>query len=513
MSLDESFDHLGRGSRLEFDSDNDSDDGGLLGSTAGDIDFYTVLNVERTASADEIRRAYHRMSKYLHPDKQGASEAFLRVAKAYKVLSDERQRMIYDLFGEKGLETSWALAETLKTPEEMMREPSSSRDLAVERLLVTQSVTSHISSRDALEISGYAMARNGLGVGGVDVGLRRQLTAKTWGKVSMGNQASRLVLHSDFTEYAFGEAMASYSCRPNSPAGFDWALLLGRQMTEAFLATVCFRFGLRDSVEVAVTSNGSKAESQARVSVEVSPDDLSLSIKYGRKLSSSSTALAEASVAMRGGASVSLGAERAVSRRSKVSLELGLSATEGVTLELGVKRAGFAFSFPVLLYPSLDLWVAAGAAALPSAAVAALKALVINPNKERRKARRIARMRRERLELTLERAAAVAESMKTLAPVAAERRERESANGGLVIEQAWYGNIEGITPHTPSPHFPQFIPLFVRYLFHGVLHEVIIDDDEPLVLADRAHVVDDPTTTLWHPVVPPAGGPEYPAKE
>jgi len=70
-------------------------------------DYYEVLGVEKSASADEIKRAYRRLAIKYHPDKnQGDKEAeakFKECAEAYEVLSDEEKRKQYDQFGHEGL--------------------------------------------------------------------------------------------------------------------------------------------------------------------------------------------------------------------------------------------------------------------------------------------------------------------------------------------------------------------------------------------------------------------------
>ena len=70
-------------------------------------DYYEVLNIERTADADEIKRAYRRLAMKYHPDRNPddaeAERAFKECAEAYEVLSDEQKRKVYDQYGHSGL--------------------------------------------------------------------------------------------------------------------------------------------------------------------------------------------------------------------------------------------------------------------------------------------------------------------------------------------------------------------------------------------------------------------------
>ena len=63
-------------------------------------DYYTILGVSRTASQDEIKKAYRKLAHQYHPDKNGGDEAkFKEVNEAYQVLSDPKKRSNYDNFG------------------------------------------------------------------------------------------------------------------------------------------------------------------------------------------------------------------------------------------------------------------------------------------------------------------------------------------------------------------------------------------------------------------------------
>lgn len=102
--------------------------------------YYEILDVPRSASPDDIKKAYRKKALQWHPDKnpdnkEFAEKKFKEVAEAYEVLSDKHKREIYDRYGREGLTgagsgpsrseaggTGPGFTFTFRSPEEVFRE-------------------------------------------------------------------------------------------------------------------------------------------------------------------------------------------------------------------------------------------------------------------------------------------------------------------------------------------------------------------------------------------------------
>ena len=62
-------------------------------------DYYKTLGVPRTATADEIKKAFRKLARTHHPDAGGDEAKFKELNEAYEVLSDDKKRKLYDQYG------------------------------------------------------------------------------------------------------------------------------------------------------------------------------------------------------------------------------------------------------------------------------------------------------------------------------------------------------------------------------------------------------------------------------
>jgi preprotein translocase subunit Sec63 len=58
--------------------------------------LYATLEIEKTDSQEEIKKAYRKMALKNHPDRGGNAETFKQIGKAYRILSNERAKKVYD---------------------------------------------------------------------------------------------------------------------------------------------------------------------------------------------------------------------------------------------------------------------------------------------------------------------------------------------------------------------------------------------------------------------------------
>ncbi|HRD55991.1 MAG TPA: molecular chaperone DnaJ [Parachlamydiaceae bacterium] len=73
-------------------------------------EYYDILEIQKSATADEIKKAYRKQALKYHPDKnpgdKEAEKRFKEISEAYEVLSDDKKRELYDRYGKEGVQGS-----------------------------------------------------------------------------------------------------------------------------------------------------------------------------------------------------------------------------------------------------------------------------------------------------------------------------------------------------------------------------------------------------------------------
>ena len=78
-------------------------------------DYYSILELNKNCSKEDIKKKYHRLSLKYHPDKNegGNSERFRRITDAYKILYDDDRRKLYETYEEANKDNEQFLRDVL----------------------------------------------------------------------------------------------------------------------------------------------------------------------------------------------------------------------------------------------------------------------------------------------------------------------------------------------------------------------------------------------------------------
>ncbi|XP_057816314.2 chaperone protein dnaJ 13 isoform X1 [Cryptomeria japonica] len=439
-------------------------------------ELYARLHVSPDASDEDIKKAYRLYAQVYHPDKYQspqmqdiATQNFQRIREAYEILSDERKRQIYDIYGMEGLVSGLELGPKLNTPEEIKAEfermkqrqeeekfaahvrPSGSwlATLSLPQFLkgggimkgmaMSSEVQSHMSRKDTIVLGGNLAVSGDSGGGAATAMLRHQTSSASSMEVVataglrsvLGFNTSRhLSLHST------GTMGISISFKDGSVnLENTWT----RQLSESSSGNIHLILGADPNI--AVGWQRKEERSSAAGEVKFGPTAFGAIGHYTHHFSSKS----HGRIGGRIGSSAlefEIGGGRRISEYSTLRMLCTLGS-EGIFWRFELHRGGQKLIVPVLLSRALNPLLATGALILPSSLYAFLKVCVIKPYYRKRENQKTIEKRQKTLSQVLEARAAASNAQTLLQNVANRKQKKQAERGGLVITEAVYGNLKG----------------------------------------------------------------------
>ncbi|KAM9855669.1 dnaJ homolog subfamily C member 11a [Aulostomus maculatus] len=457
----------------------------------GSDDYYSLLNVRREATQDELKAAYRRLCMLYHPDKhrdpelkRQAEQLFNLVHEAYEVLSDPQARAIYDIYGKRGLDVEgWEVVERKRTPAEIREEYErlqrereerrlqqrtnpkgtisvgiDARDLfdryeedyddvafpqvEINRMHISQSIEAPLTTTDTAILSGSLSTHNGNGGGTINLALRRVTSAKGWGELEFGagdtlGPLFGLKMFRNLTPRLFvtaqcGLQFSSQRVRP------DFTTVLARHLDENTMGYLQWRWGMQSSMNTSIVRDTKSSHFTFTMQLGIPHTFMMMSYQY--KFQDEDQTKIKGSVKSGVfGTVVEYGAERKISRHSVLGATVRVGVPQGVSLKIKLNRASQTYFFPIhltdQLLPSAVFYATVG----PLVFYLAMQQLIIRPYMRAQKEQDLEKQR-ELSASNIAKKKQEAEASVLLMQESVRRIiEAEESRMGLIILNAWYG--------------------------------------------------------------------------
>ncbi|TDH14178.1 hypothetical protein EPR50_G00041990 [Perca flavescens] len=457
-------------------------------------DYYSLLNVRKEATLEELKASYRRLCMLYHPDKHRdpelksqAEQLFNQVHQAYEVLSDAHSRAIYDIFGKKGLEVEgWEVVERKRTPaeireeyERLQREREERRlqqrtnpkgtisvgvdatdlfdhydedfeempgggfpHIEINKMHISQSIEAPLTNSDTAVLSGSLSTHNGNGGGNINMTVRRVTSAKGWGEVELGagdilGPLIGLKVFRNLTSRCFLTAQCGLQF---SPRGLrpSCSLMTARHLDQNTMGYLQWRWGPNSAMTTSLVRDTKSSHFTLALQLGVPHSYLMMSYQY--KFQDEDQTKVKGSVKTGWfGTVVEYGAERKISRHSVLSATVSIGVPQGVTLKIKLARASQTYLFPVhltdQLLPSAVFYATVG----PLLVYMAIHRLVVIPYTQAQKEQDL-ELHRKSSATDIAKKKHEAESAVLLMQESVKRiKEAEESKMGLIILNAWYG--------------------------------------------------------------------------
>lgn len=449
-----------------------------------EYEYYTLLNVDKSSSQDEIRSAYRRLCRIYHPDryqdpqKQAtASTFFRRVQEAYRILSDPRTRAVYDRSGKKGLESDMAIIERTSLPTELLEEYEKLRSLweertyiqevnphgsfrmdvdasslfdgtyledssgvSIQRVAMNQSVDAHITKSLFGNVAGMVNATGRSLFGGLQFSLRQLLSNQNWFRVTT-LIGSRPAVSLD-TYHTLGDHMyvTSQSMCSLSPYGMMLSAngSLTRRLTDSTSAVLSIHESGYSVSSKVVHRLSHTTELVGEVQVGYGNSSVKGAVRY--------TPMAKYAFegGIKGGTkglSLFYGAEQEVAMLTRIGGTVVMGKDEGVLLKLRLIRASMMFSLRIQVSYILNIPAVFYATILPLVLYGAFRVLAVAPLLRRQRMKEIEDKRAEKTKEMIEKKHEAEAAVELMTETVERVISTEQAKHGLLILEAWYGKL------------------------------------------------------------------------
>ncbi|KAA0707484.1 DnaJ -like protein subfamily C member 11 [Triplophysa tibetana] len=457
-------------------------------------DYYSLLNVRREATLEELKSSYRRLCMLYHPDKhrdpelkRQAEHLFNSVHQAYEVLSDPQSRAIYDIFGKRGLEVEgWEVVERKRTPaeireeyERLQREKDERRlqqrtnpkgtisvgidatelfdhydedfedapgggfpHIEINRMHISQSIEAPLTNTDTAVLSGSLSTHNGTGGGTINLCVRRVTSARGWGELEFGAgdirgplfgmKVFRNVTARCFVTGQCGLQFSSRGVRPNA------STMMARHLDQKTMGYLQWRWGSQSAMTTSIVRDTKTGHFTLALQLGIPHSYLMMSYQY-KFQDEDQTKLKGSIKTGFFGTVVEYGAERKISRHSVLAATVSIGVPQGVSLKIRLNRANQTYLFPIHLtdqiLPSAVFYATVG----PLAIYLAVQKLIIRPYVRAQKEQDLEKQKEDSAS-EIARRKQEAEAAVLLMQESVKRIiDAEESKMGLIILNAWYG--------------------------------------------------------------------------
>nr|CAG4644654.1 EOG090X03AJ [Leptodora kindtii] len=457
--------------------------------------------VQRTKTPQEIREEYERLAQ------------------------EKEERRLHQRTNPKGTITvSIDASELFNSYEDEYEEYGASASLPsieVKGMTFTQSIEAPLTLKDSAFMSGQMTTRNGTGSGTVNVALRRVLSAEGWFEVEVGCGGGLALSAKGFrtlTKRTFTNISGVVTFTDRGPR-MGLVSTLAHQLDKNTVGYLTYKAGGQSSMSTMVVRDTDRNNTQVNFVLGIPHSYLSLSYAY--KFEKLEGRLRAAVKAGTFGAMVEYGLERKVSEHSSLAVSMSVGVPTGVMLKIKLLRGNQAYSFPIHLCDQVLPSPIFYGTVTPLVGMVIIRRLIVEPYMKQQKSKDIERHRAMHQAQMLARRREAEISIDLMKETYRRIVEEEESRKGLLITRSFYGRwldlsqrdltdaITDVTiplqclvkdsklilhdaskcqlPGFYDPCMGEEKSLYVHYSFHGLQHEVTIQDGDALRIPKQSH--------------------------